>query len=154
MGVQYAVTTGLVSIAASVTKKVAVEVNTPATVANQIIAFDVCFDSVATGAGAAPIRVSLVRATGASSGGAAATPTPYNKWMHAAASAARINDITPGTGPTIIQEWEVPPTSGLSYQFPLGREIQCSHSDFLELQLTTIAGMTTCNYIVNVVFEE
>lgn len=149
----YTVTSGLTSLAASTTK-VACQLATGATVNNTIRSFDVSFDSTASGAGAVPVRVELVRATGASSGGATFTPLKTYPADVAAITTARVNDTTDGTSPTILRSWLVSPTSGFSYQFPLGRELIMNNSDFLELRLISQAGMTTCNYEANIEFEE
>jgi hypothetical protein len=153
MARKYTVTSGLTSLAASTTK-VACQLATGTNVTNSIVGFDVTFDSTATGAGAIPIRVELVRTTGASSGGATYTPTKWHKAVGAAVTTARINDTSDGASPTIIKSWLVPPTGGISYQFPLGREIEMDVSDFLELRLISQAGMTTCNYEANLDVEE
>lgn len=153
MARKYSVQSGLTSLAASTTK-VACQLATGSTLTNTIIGFDISFDSTATGAGAVPIRVELVRATGASSGGSTFTPTKWYAADIAPVTTARINDTTDGASPTIIKSWLVSPTSGLSYQFPLGRELQLNNSDFLELRLISQSGMTTCNYEANLDFEE
>lgn len=154
MARKYTASTGLVSLAASATR-VAVGLATGTTVTAVITGFDVTFDSVSTGAGAIPVRVELVRCTGASNTtGTAPTPTKWNKSTGAAAVTARINDTVDGASPTIIKSWLVPPTGGFSYQFPLGREIEMDVSDFLELRLISQAGMTTCNYEANLDWEE
>lgn len=153
MGDQYTVTTGLTSLAAATTR-IACAIATGATVAAEIIAFDVTFDSVATGAGAIPVRVELVRTSTVSSGGAAFTPISWDKYLHASATTARINDTVDGTVVSIVKSWLVTPTAGLAYQFPLGRELVCAHSDWLELRLISQTGMTTCNYECNLDFEE
>lgn len=154
MARKFSVSTGLVALAASATR-VAIGLATSTTVTNTIISFDATFDSVSTGAGAIPIRVELVRCTGASSTtGTAPTPTKWHKALVAAATTARINDTTDGASPTIIKSWLVSPTAGLSYQFPLGREIEMDISDFLELRLISQSGMTTCNYECNLDWEE
>lgn len=153
MAEQFTVTSGLTSLAAATTK-VACQLATGTTVSTTIIGFDIGFDSTATGAGAIPVRVALVRATGASSGGSTFTPVRWNTGMRVANATARINDTTDGASPTIIKEWLVSPTTFFAYQFPLGREIDMAVSDFLELRVVSQTGMTTCNYIANLDFEE
>ena len=102
MGVQYSVQSGLTSIAASTTK-VACAIATGTTVRATLVGFDISFDSTATGAGAVPVRVELVRVTAASSGGVIFTPILWDKLQHAAVTTARINDTTDGTSPAIIK---------------------------------------------------
>jgi hypothetical protein len=149
----YTSTSGKTSLAASTTV-VAVQLATGTTVTNNLQGFDVTFDSTATGAGAVPVLVELTHNTGASSGGSTYTPTKHYIADAAAVTTSRINDTSNGASPTIIMQFLVSPTGGFSYQFPLGREIEMSVSDFLEVVLISQSGMTTCNYVVNVHFEE
>lgn len=142
---KYTASSGLTSLAASTTK-VAVQLATGAAATNTIFGADVTFDSTATGSGAIAVKVQIVRTTGASSGGAAATPAPWVKGQIASATTARINDTTDGAAPTVIQEWLISPTSGVLYQLPLGRDLDMAPSDFIELRLVSQAGMTTCDY--------
>ncbi len=143
----YTATSGLVSLAAS-TAKVAVGLATGSAVTATIFGWDISFDSTASGAGAISVRVALVRCTGVSStGGAAITPGPWCKGGLAAATTARAGDTTDGASPTIIKEWLVSPTAGFSYIFPYGKELEMAVSDFIELRVTSQAGMTAANFI-------
>jgi hypothetical protein len=153
MARKYTVPSGTSSLAASTTK-VAVQLATGAAVTNTIVAFDATFDSTATGSGAIAIKVQLVRTTGASSGGAAQTPVIWKKGQVASGTTGRINDTTDGASPTLIKEWLISPTAGVIYQFPLGRDQEMEASDFVEVRLVSQAGMTTCDYSVNVDLEE
>lgn len=153
MARKYTVNSGLSSLAASTTK-VACQLATGAAVTNTLLGLDIAFDSTATGAAAIPVRVQLARASTASSGGATATPNKWSAIQAAAVSTGRANDTTAGTLTAVIKEWLVSPTSGFSYQFPLGREIEMGVSEFLELRVVSQAGMTTCNYIANIDMEE
>jgi hypothetical protein len=153
MARKFTVTSGLTSLAASTTK-VACQLATGSTITCTVIGFDVTFDSTATGSGAVPVRVELVRATGASSGGSTYTPKPWLTGDTASITTARINDTSDGAGVAILKSWLVSPTAGLVYQFPLGREVSMSASDFFELRLISQSGMTTCNYEANLDFEE
>jgi hypothetical protein len=150
---KYTITSGLTSIAASTTI-VACLLVTPSTESAVVIAADISFDSVATGAGAIPVRVAIVRVTGASSGGSTFTPATWTKSGQAANCTARINDTTDGASPTILQEWLVPPTIPYPYQLPMSREYPLAASDFLELRCISQAGMTTCHLIGSLIFEE
>jgi len=153
MARRYTVTDNLQSLAASTTK-VACQIATGSTINATVIAFDISFDSTASGSGAVPIRVQLARPTAAGSGGATFTPIKMYPADIAAATTARIHDTTAGSSPSVICEWLVSPTSGLSYQFPLGRELVLNNSDFLELKMISQSGMTTCNYSAQIYFEE
>jgi hypothetical protein len=129
-------------------------VATPSTETAVVIGFDIGFDSTATGAAAIPARLAIVRITAASSGGSTFTPVAWRKGQIASVCTGRINDTTDGTSPTVVQEWLIPPTGAFSYQYPLGREFVMDASDFMELRLVTQAGLTTCNYIANLSYEE
>lgn len=150
---KYTSSAQLVSLAASTTL-VLVQLATGTTVTATILGFDVGFDSVATGAGAIPVRIQLVRPTAASSGGSTNTPAVWDKGGLAANTTSRKSDTTAGTGPVVIKEWLVSPTTGFSYIFPLGREISLGISDFFELKAISQAGMTTVNVSSNVDFAE
>lgn len=153
MARKYSVSSGLTSIGASTTI-VACQMATNTTTTLTVLGFDVSFDGTATGSGIIPVRVQLVRPTAASSGGATMTPTPWLKGDLASATTARKNDTSAGSSPTVIKEWLVSPSAGISYLFPLGRELSMPISDFLELKLVSQTGMTTCNYVANIDFEE
>lgn len=153
MSRRYVVSAQLTSLTASTTK-VACQIATGSTVNNTVIGFDISFDSTASGSGAVPVRVQLARPTAASSGGATFTPSKMYPADIASVTTARTNDTTAGTSPTILAEWLVSPTSGFSYQFPLGREFVMNNSDFLELKVISQSGMTTANYSANLYFEE
>jgi hypothetical protein len=151
----YTVSTGLNSVAASVTR-VAVQLATPSTASDvKILQVECSGDSTGTGAGAIPFRLSMARETGASNTtGTAPTPAPWRKGSVASVVTARINDTVDGAGITVIDEWLVSPTSGIIIQFPLGREPTMDVSDFLCFRLITQVGLTTFNALTSITFEE
>lgn len=134
--------------------KTAIQLATGTAVTAKLVAFDVSFDG--TSATATPIVVTLEKPTAASSLGSVFTPLTYGPQAVAntASTTSRVNDTTPGTGNVVYHRWAVPPTSGFSYQFPLGRELTLRVSEFLELKVTTVTASGTPNYHVNLVFEE
>lgn len=133
--------------------KVACQIATTSTKPCKIIGFDISFDG--TSATATPIEVNISRATAAGSGGATFTPVLISPETSATSNTtARIHDTTAGASPTKLASWYVPPTSGFSYQFPLGREIECKISEFYELKVVTVTGSGTPNYQANLYFEE
>lgn len=134
--------------------KVAVQIASTTTKTCKIVGFDVSFDG--TDATKTPILVEIVRETGVSATGGSA-PTPVLAGGDASvtsAMTARINDTGDGSGPTVIGGWLVPPTSGFSYQFPLGREVTLKISDFVALRITTVTASGTPNYDATVWYEE
>ena len=133
--------------------KVPCQIATTSTKTCKIVAFDISFDGVT--AAATPIEVQIARATGASSGGSSFTPLLVSADTSATSSTtARVNDTTAGSSPTKLASWYVAPTSGFSYQWPLGREIQCKISEFYELKIVTVTGSGTPNYQAQLWFEE
>jgi|SRR5512146_13033 hypothetical protein len=139
--------------AGSNTTKVACQIATPSTKNCIIVGFDITFDG--TTATNTPIEVQLSRPTAAGSGGSTFTPLLVsNDTSVTSSTTARVNDTTAGASPVLLASWYVPPTSGFSYQFPLGREIQCKISEFYELKVVTVTGSGTPNYKAQLWFEE
>lgn len=149
----FTVNTGSVASPSAATK-VCVQLASTSTKTCKITGFDITFDG--TDATKTPILVTFARETGVSSTSGSA-PTPVLAGGDASvtsAMTARISDTTDGASPTVICGWFVSPTSGISIQFPLGREISLKISDFVALRVTTVAGSGTPNYSAVVWFEE
>lgn len=151
MSAVYVVSSGKTA-AASTATKVAVQLATGSGITCKLIAFDVTFDGA--DATKTPIRVELAKTTGASSGGAAGTLNQVGGKTRTVQTTARTNDTSDGSSPTVLAAWEVSPTSGMSMQFPLGREPEMDASAYLEIRVTTVAGSGTPNYDCNVWIEE
>lgn len=147
MTVQYAVTTGAVALTAA-TAKTVVEVTTTANVPCEWISVDIMFDGVT--ATAVPVRVDFCTyaATGT---GTAYTPKRLGQAVGSPASTVKINDTVEPTTPVILFSWYISPTSGLLYQWPLGRELFHNVSTIQGIRLTAPAGV---NAIVNLGIEE
>jgi hypothetical protein len=146
----YTVTTGAVALVAATAKTVA-EVTTGAGVTNAWVGFDVTFDGVT--ATNVPVKVEIVSYTGASTG-TAFTPLRANGEAQnvAAVSTAKINDTVEPTTPTVRRTWFIPPTSGVLWQFPLGREIgYMPVSSIYGIRCTAANGV---NVAINLDFEE
>ena len=138
----------------SATAKVAIQLATGTTITNTIMGFDISFDGADSTK--TPIVVTLEKPTAAGSGGAAFTPLTLgpDAVANASVTTSRTNDTTPGTGNVVYARWAVSPTSGFSYQFPLGRELTMRVSEFVELKVTTVAGSGTPTYHANLWYEE
>lgn len=136
---------------AAATAKTAIQLATNTTNVNVITAIDITFDGVS--ASAVPVLVQIGKPTAAGSGGSAFTPLVVGPTAVAAAAGttARVNDTTPGASFVVYKQWYIPPTSGFSIQFPLGREGAMRVSEFFELLLTAPAIV---NYRANVEFDE
>ena len=144
----FIVTSGVVALTAA-TARTLIELATGAAVANQWVAFDITFDGVT--ATAVPVKVDIITTT-ASGTGTTYTPVRYSPSQPvAAATTAEIATTVEGSTPTVVQSWYVPPTSGFSYQWPLGRELAMFPSKFMGIRCTAPAGV---NAIANLVFEE
>lgn len=135
------------------TVKVACSIASTSTKTAKLTQLDISFDGVDNTK--TPILVELVRTTSAPSGGASHTPALLGGDASVTSNCtARINDTTDGGSPTVLLSWYVPPTGGLSIQFPLGREPSLKISDFLELRVTTVTASGTPNYAAAITFEE
>lgn len=147
MAVQYTVTTSSVALSAA-TARTVIEGTTTANVPSEWIAVDITFDGVT--ASATPVRVDFC--TYAATG----TGTTYvakrlGQAIGTAASTFKINDTVEPTTPTVLFSWWVPPTGGLFYQWPLGRELFHNVSTVQGIRLTAPAAV---NAIVNLTVEE
>lgn len=117
--------------AATTGAKTALNVIAPAGHGMVLVMFEISFDGVT--ASAVPALVELCQSTQATAGtSAASAPTPVQ-----IRGRARTGATAPTTGhnytaePTalsVIKQWYVHPTSGLTLQFPLGREVECDPS--------------------------
>lgn len=147
MATQYMLNAGATALTAA-TAKTLIEVTSTANVPPLWIAFDVTFDGVT--ATNVPVRVDICTyaATGT---GTAQTPRRIGSTIGTAASTAKINDTVEPTTPTVIASWYVPPTSGFSYQYPLGRELMQAVSTVMGIRLTAPAAV---NALVNLTIEE
>jgi hypothetical protein len=117
----YTVTNGSVALAAS-TAKTVVETTTTAATTLVWVSFDVTFDG--TNGSATPVKVEIVSYAGASTGTAFTLLKANGEAQNVAAtSTAKINDTVEPTTPTVRRTYFVPPTAGVTWQFPLGREV-------------------------------
>jgi 2-methylaconitate cis-trans-isomerase PrpF len=147
MTVQYVVTTGSIGLTAA-TAKTMIELATTANVPVEWIAADITFDGVT--ASAVPVRVDFCTyaATGT---GTAATNRRLGQAVGTSQTTSKINDTVEPTTPTILFSWFIPPTSGVQYIWPLGRELFQNVSTIQGIRLTAAAAV---NAIVNLTFEE
>lgn len=147
MTVQYVVTAGPTALAAA-TAKTMIELTTTANVPCEWVAVDITFDG--TTATATPVRVDFCTyaATGT---GTAYTPKRLGQAIGTSQTTSKINDTVEPTTPVVVFSWYVPPTGGVMYQWPLGRELFHNVSTVQGIRLTAPA---TVNTIVNLTFEE
>lgn len=158
MAALYVVQTGKTACA-SAALKVAVDIKAASGTTCKLVAFDCTFDG--TSATATPILLELVKeSTASATTGSAFTPVQVGGGQTRTAQfTARINDTADGTNTSVLAAWLIPPTSGFSYQFPLGREVEIgpfgtAADTYLALRITTVAGSGTPNYEVNAWIEE
>ncbi len=145
----YSVVAGSTALVAA-TAKTAIELATGATITNNIVQYSVSFNG-APGT-AVPVTVEWITYTTTGTG-TAYTPNKISSPPGpASVTTAKVNMTAEGTGSiTVIDSQFVPPTSGVAYQFPLGREIAMGASAFLGLRLTAPVAV---NYLVTIYFEE
>lgn len=126
-----------------------IELTCPAGVTGKLIAMDVTFNGVT--ATAVPVVVDIVEYA-TSVAGTAFTPLDYDR---AGPTTARITAkhimTAEGATPTVLQHWYIPPTSGFSYQWPLGRELVLDVSKSYGLRCTAPAVV---NVLATLVWEE
>lgn len=147
MTVQYVTTTSNVALAAA-TAKTVIEVTTTANVPCEWVAVEITFDGITPTA--VPVRVDFCTyaATGT---GTTYTPKKLGQAVGTAQSTVKVNDTVEPTTPVILFSWWIPPTSGLVYQWPLGRELFQNVSTVQGIRLTAPAAV---NAIVNLTTEE
>jgi hypothetical protein len=97
------------------------EVNPPANRAAAITEASISFSGVS--ATDVPVIVQLVEVTATSAAGTAVTPASMRDGQVSAGATAKKLPASEGTV-TVLKTYDVPPSSGLVIQFPLGREPQ------------------------------
>jgi hypothetical protein len=155
MGQIFSATSGLTACAAAASVKVAIQLATGSAELLRIKQWDVMFNG--TTSTEKPVKVELVKTTGASSGGSTYTALKVNGDAYLSATSiasGRINDTTDGSSPTIQMGYLVPATSGLCIQYPLGCEPAVGPSEFWEIRITLQSGAAANDYLVNVQWEE
>lgn len=95
------------------------EVNPPAN--RQIIVTEVSITFSGVSSTDVPVLVELCEVTATSAAGTAVTPASQQDGQVSAASTAKKLPATEGTV-TVLKTYNVPPSSGLVIQYPLGRE--------------------------------
>lgn len=146
----YSVHTGALAIAATTTKTFA-SIITSATATGRLIQASVSFDGTGS---LTPPAIEIVRFT-TDGTGTAYTPLRFNGegQARAAVATAKTNyTAEPGT-PTVVESYFVPNTSGMFWQYPLGRELYLPPSTVTGLRIVTASGVTG-NVRVNLAFEE
>src|SRR5262245_58721974 len=146
-----------IALTAATVKTVA-QVVTPSTIDIKIVQWQISFDG--TSATAEPVLVSLLDTTGTAATVTSYTPDLWNNPAGSPASlcvggttATGINASGEGTLSTtrVIEAMEVPPTSGVFIQYPLGREPAVQLSHHLRLRANAPANV---NCTAQVVWEE
>lgn len=143
---QYNADSGSAAIAlTAATARTCLMVLAPATCGGQLIEVSVTFDGVT--AGNTPVLVELVKSSNATN----STPGTGNTSVTPVQSRGDGNTSGAGLAPlftsfaastseptvlTVVKRWLVPPTSGLLYQAPLGRELAIIPSSGVGIRLT------------------
>lgn len=137
MTVQYITKTGTVALAAATVKTV-IELTTNANVPCEWIALNVSFDGVNAAAVPVLVEICTYAATGT---GTAYTPKRGGQAVGTSQATAKINDTVEPTTPVVVDDFWVPPTGGLFYQWPLGRELFQNVSTVQGIRLTAPAAV-------------
>lgn len=147
MAVQYVITTGSVALTAA-TAKTVIELASNANIPPEWVAVDITFNG--TNAAAVPVTVDFCTYT-ATGTGTSYTPKRFGQALGVSQSTAKINDTVEPAGAAVVFSWFVSPTSGITYQWPLGRELFQATSTFMGIRLNAPAAV---NAIVNLTIEE
>jgi type 1 fimbria pilin len=136
------------AVALTAARKTVLQVATPAAIPISIIAMDITFDGVT--ASNVPVLVTLERQASAGTGGVALTsgwgPNPLDA-VGAATTCTALKGPWATTEPvltTIYKAWRVSPTSGLSYQWPLGQEPGLPPSAWIAVVVLAGASVNAC----------
>lgn len=117
LGALYAANASGAAVAATMTTQL--EVNPPAN--RQAIITEVSISFSGVSATDVPVIVQLVEVTATSAAGTAVTPASEQDGQVAAACTAKKLPASEGTV-TVLKTYNVPPSSGIVIQYPLGRE--------------------------------
>lgn len=145
MATQYVITTAPVALVAT-TAKTIIEGTSTANVAPEWIAVDIMFDGVTPTN--VPVRIDFCTyaATGT---GTTYTPKKYGQAIGNAASTWKIADTVEPTTPVVLFTWLINPTSGIFYQWPLGRELFHPVSTVQGIRCTAPNAVNvTCNLTI------
>lgn len=150
----WVVTTGSTALVAA-TAKTAIELTTPSGTGNQWYQLDVSFNGISSTA--IPVTVDIVTYSATGTGtaitfAAAHRATAATQGMAVdPLTTAKVNMTVDGAGATVVSSVFLHPQSGVTYQFPLGREFGMNKSLLYGVRLTAPAIV---NYLVNLWFEE
>lgn len=152
MAAGYVITSGTSAVALSAaTAKTVLGVINAANVSGRLTEMSVSFDGVS--ATAVPVLVELCESTGATAGTAGSTParTQVRGFARTAQSTAGANYSAEPTVLTVLKHWLVHPQTGMTLQFPLGREPEHTGAGGLFIRCTAPA---TVNVRAGLEFEE
>lgn len=141
------------ALAVATTVKFPIQIIAGATQNAVWMGFDVSQDA-ALSATTAASKVDMRLTTAVNTGGAAGTVRAWNDITNRTAiCTCRTNDTTTGAGGVILASFYVPVTSGLSFQFPLGREMVHGINSWRDLAITGATGVAN-NCLANVYIAE
>jgi type 1 fimbria pilin len=145
---EYGYTASADAVALTAARKTVLQVASPAAIPLSVIALDITFDGVT--ASAVPVLVTLERQASAGTGGVALTanwgPNPLDA-NSTATTCTALKGPWATTEPvltTVYKAWRVSPTSGLSYQWPLGQEPGLPASAWIAVVVLAGAAVNAC----------
>ncbi len=148
----YSATTEGEEALAAATAETVLGIHSTTAIKPRIIEWGVFFDG--TSATAEPVRVRLVRMTADDGTNSAATEKPWDPDNPTANCTVKHSYTAEGTKESqALAEYEVPPTSGMVLQYPLGREIVLDNATTSGLAIECTAPATV-NVDAYIVWEE
>lgn len=130
------------------TAKTVLVATTTANVPCEWISVDITFDGVTPAN--APVLVEFCTYTNSGTG-SAVTPARLGQAVGTAATTVKNAVTVEPTSPTVLFAWLIPPTGGLFYQWPLGRELFHNVSVNQGIRVTA-ANAVNCR--INLTIEE
>ncbi len=145
----YSATTEGEEALAAATAETVLAIHSTAAIKPRIVEWGIFFDG--TSATAEPVRVRLVRMTADDGTNAACTENAWDPDNPTANCTVKKDYSVEGTkSSTALAEYEVPPTSGMVMQYPLGREIvlDSATTSGLAIECTAPAIVNCQAYVV------
>lgn len=141
---QYTARSGSLALTAATARTIC-RVASTSTIGFELVEIFVGFDGIS--ATAVPVLVELCTDDGVSGGTSAAITLVQVRGTTAAASvtAASYSNEPTFISRTVVKEWLIPPTSGMTLQFPLGREPEGEPGSARQSLLLRVTAPATVN---------
>jgi hypothetical protein len=148
----YSVTTEGEEALAAATVETVIALFGVAAIKAKVVEWGIFFDG--TSATAEPVKVRLIRLTADDGTGVAATEVAWDPDNPTANCTSKVTySVEPTKAAQPLAEYEVPPTSGMVMQYPLGREISLDNATTSGFAIEATAPAIV-NVLAYVVWEE